>query len=78
MILDQTFINAIYIVISFQLHCCGVESWKDYRSILGKNILPASCCDPAETSSSECEEFRSNPTEEIVDQHFYTTVSKTQ
>ena len=59
-----------------QLHCCGVESWKDYRSILGLNEVPISCCNPTETAISECDLFRKNPDEQIADQYFYTTVSK--
>lgn len=56
-----------------QLHCCGVNSWKDYRLILNKNEVPVSCCNPAETAITECDTFRINPDEQIADQYFYTT-----
>ena len=65
----------LLIIIALQLHCCGVASWKDYSQILGKDEVPQSCCNPAETSITECNLFRVNPDERIADQYFYTTVS---
>lgn len=56
-----------------QLHCCGVESWKDYAQILGKDEVPQSCCDPTKASATECKEFRINPDEQTADQYLFTT-----
>jgi hypothetical protein len=63
------------LIISPQLHCCGVASWKDYAQILGKDEVPKSCCDPAKTAATECNTFRVDPDEEIADHYFYTTVT---
>lgn len=75
LVIMMIIIIVIGLLIALQLHCCGVASWKDYSQLLGKDEVPKSCCDPAKTSATECNEFRVNPNDEIADRYFYTTVS---
>ena len=51
----------LILIFSFQLHCCGVKSWKDYQTeFVPARIVPESCCIPA-TKDICTETARTNP-----------------
>lgn len=61
-----------------QLHCCGPESWKDYRTFFNRSDIPVSCCNPADSTRFEdCKmansSVRNDPSEETANDYFFQT-----
>ena len=72
--------NVCTCMVTLQLRCCGPESWKDYASLLNKDVIPKSCCSVAnrtryDTCRAEPSAVRINTTEAQARDYLFQTVS---